>query len=607
MQLSIKVRLIKTIIIPVIFIFDVSAQVNIEYVTSLQKPVQSNLINISYFESGVINLNDINGDGYPDWAIGSGDGANPETGERTGSVFIFLGNESGLNIETPDIILYGNKQDERFGVNIAGGSDLNNDGYYDFIVASPNYSDNNYHIVDGSNLLGKISIFYGSEDGVVNDAFEIIGVGNYYFLGDKALSFIGDYDNDGYQDFAYSNGDRKIEIVFGDEDQSFSSRATFSVGFTKNDSRRLDHTINKVGDFNGDSYDDFIIGMPNWWNGFKNNKGRAFLFLGNSDRNIDPSFEIGTELNNIWFATETAAIGDINKDGFDDIAIGSPFSPSNRVNIFLGSATPDLVPDQKINGGCNRFGSEILGNGDFNADNKNDVFIGCYSEDRSTGGIVYQYSWSGSGKLEVQNNAIQFNSRGSSFGEGLQEIQIVNKNTNEVTKKVLVVNSQQKRINNTSRGTKAFFYSLEDSLSRNLEIIGTISGVNSDERFSFDLDAVGDLNNDGFEDLVVGVPGSSVNGFRSGELAFYLGNGTSEPLVEYLSLETESIRLGSAISGKGDFNNDGFDDLIVGAPHPDETQTEKVPGEVFLILGAEKFHDFRIISIQENNHFDLFG
>ena len=80
-----------------------------------------------------------------------------------------------------------------------------------------------------------------------------------------------------------------------------------------------------------------------------------------------------------------------------------------------------------------------------------------------------------------------------------------------------------------------------------------------------------DFNNDGFEDLVVGAPGESPGSAPRSGFAFVF-NGSAGGLVASQGLDQAGLgsneagdQFGSALT-TGDFNNDGFDDLVVGAP-----------------------------------------
>jgi hypothetical protein len=107
-----------------------------------------------------------------------------------------------------------------------------------------------------------------------------------------------------------------------------------------------------------------------------------------------------------------------------------------------------------------------------------------------------------------------------------------------------------------------------------------LNGVAADDTTGFSVSAAGDINSDGFDDLIVGAPGADVNGASSG--ASYVVFGKVSGFEASVDLETltgsngfrlsgvaAGDRAGNSVSAAGDVNADGFDDLIIGAPSAD--------------------------------------
>ena len=129
----------------------------------------------------------------------------------------------------------------------------------------------------------------------------------------------------------------------------------------------------------------------------------------------------------------------------------------------------------------------------------------------------------------------------------------------------------------------------------------------------------GDFNNDGFDDLIVGIPGESPGGDpQSGSIAIL--RGSSDGLVASRILEQESLDLGTNEAGDsfgealavGDFNNDGFDDLIVGIPG-ERPGGDPQAGAIAILRGSSdgltgsRVLDQESLDLGTNERGDLFG
>ncbi|MCK5560348.1 MAG: FG-GAP repeat protein, partial [Thermoplasmata archaeon] len=125
------------------------------------------------------------------------------------------------------------------------------------------------------------------------------------------------------------------------------------------------------------------------------------------------------------------------------------------------------------------------------------------------------------------------------------------------------------------------FYSIGSSLGNYarvqpasaLDELETGQGATSQAFFGWNVSSAGDVNNDGYDDIIVGAPGDDSNGMETG--AAYVYYGSISPDVYGVDSSNADIiltgiipgdKFGWDVAGAGDFNNDEYDDIIVGAP-----------------------------------------
>lgn len=123
--------------------------------------------------------------------------------------------------------------------------------------------------------------------------------------------------------------------------------------------------------------------------------------------------------------------------------------------------------------------------------------------------------------------------------------------------------------------------------SYNGGLFGSVSTRIAGDAFGFSVSSAGDFNNDGFADLIVGVPGSDVSGAEAGSAYIYYG-GSSTSLFERVDVSLHSpssnARFGSSVSFADDMNGDGFSDVVVGAPEDDQGGSNA--GRAYIYFGG---------------------
>ncbi len=115
------------------------------------------------------------------------------------------------------------------------------------------------------------------------------------------------------------------------------------------------------------------------------------------------------------------------------------------------------------------------------------------------------------------------------------------------------------------------------------EFVGTINGEVSGDQFGSAIATV-DFNADGYPDMVVSAPAADDAGLSSGKVYIYYGGPDADTIPDLHLVGTASSFFGQALSSAGDFNNDGYEDLLVGASFYDIPATSA--GAVFLYYGG---------------------
>ena len=454
---------------------------------------------------------DFDGDGRDDLAIFVvGEDLGNDT--DTGVVHVVYGTSSGLDDAGDDLwhqdvtFVNGfNNDGDRFGWALAVG-DFAGDGFDDLAMGVP------YEDVGGDADAGAVNVLYGSSNGLTT-------------TGDQQW----DRDDSGVIGAA-STGDR-----FG-----------WSLA---------------AGDFDNDGYDDLAIGIPYEDRGSADNSGAVHILYGSGtgltatgdqewdqeDSGVEGVIEDEDRFG--W----TLATGDFDGDGYDDLAIGSPYEDigshvdAGGVNILFGgsnglssSGDQDWHQDKSgIEGAAepyDRFG-EALAVGDFDGDGFDDLAVGVPQEDLT-------------------------------IGFGLPDGGAVN----------------------VIYGTSSGLTASGDQLWHQ-----DVSGVNdvaeADDFFGFAL-AAGNFDGDGEDDLAIGVwsedlPGGWFGNSDAGAVNVLYGttSGLSSSGDEFWHQDVVGVEgavepsdlFGGSLAA-GDFDGDGEDDLAIGVAGEDIGSTSNAGG-----------------------------
>jgi FG-GAP repeat len=380
-----------------------------------------------------------------------------------------------------------------------------------------------------------------------------------------------------------------------------------------------------VGDFNGDGLKDLAIGAP----GEDSEAGAVFVFRGSSSgltawQRLDHR---GSDVNGDRFGFSLAA-GDFDHDGFDDLAVGAPFSDApfseeGFVVVFRGSSGGLIARREfgRVTEGPH-FGWSLAA-GDFDHDGFDDLAVGAPDSFFATGSVFVIRGSSGGLNdcpgfppltcIARLDQGIELNLTGDRFGSSLAAGDFDHDGFDDLA----VGAPFDTGLSNPGPETGSVFVFRGSSggLTAWQRLDQRGLGVNEDRDFFGDSLAAGDFNHDGFDDLAVGAPGEAPGSDpRSGFV--FVFRGSSGGLTAWQGLDQRGLGVnergdgfGSSLAA-GDFNHDGFDDLAVGAP--DEAPgSDPRSGFVFVFRGSSggltawQGLDQRVADINENG--DRFG
>ena len=365
----------------------------------------------AYVAEALNPAGDVNGDDYDDFILGSFYWATDNQDFQRGRAWLFYGSDTGPST-TPDVTFSSPTSDAYgwFGQEAIGVGDVNTDGYDDVLIAMPNYENSGFADEGG------VFVYYGSDSGISQSPnWSARGNATWAHLGFGAGP-AGDVNGDGYDDIiAGANSPTQngcvTEVAYvwygsatgldtGSRPLGLPANADWSATDDQSCSGFGRHT-GTAGDVNGDGYDDIFIAAPLYDRG-QTNEGMAFVWYG-SDSGLGTS---GTPSNADWSAegnqveaglannSNTPGIssaGDVNGDGYDDLAISAfefdgTASRQGMVALWLGSAAgltagdPDWVLVGENEGDV--VGYNLSSAGDFNGDGYDDLILAAHSYDR---------------------------------------------------------------------------------------------------------------------------------------------------------------------------------------------------------------------------------
>ena len=472
----------------------------------------------------VSGAGDVNGDGYDDVIVGAYGYDNGE--EHEGAAFVYHGGPSGISTTFAAMV----ESDQIFawmGYSVSGAGDVDGDGYADVIVGTPNHT-------NGETYEGAAFVYHGGPSGISTTAAAVVESNQYHSKLGKNVSGAGDVNNDGYADVIvgapyYDNGETSEGAAFVYHGGP-SGISTVAVAMVESNQEIafLGTSVSDAGDVNNDGYGDVIVGAYSYDNG-EINEGAAFVYHGGPS-GISTTAAAMVESNQQSAAMSAgSSAGDVNGDGYGDVIVAAPHYDNGEHDegvAFIYHGGPSGISTVaaamvESNQISANLGTSVSGVGDVNGDGYGDVIVGAHSYDNG----------------EI-NEGAAFVYYGSSIG------------ISTVAAAMMMESNQE----------------------------GAILGVS--------VSGAGDVNGDGYADIIVGASSYSNVETNEGAAFIYYGNVAGISATESTIVESNQVEsaMGYSVSDAGDVNNDGYADVIVGAPYYDNGELEE--GAAFLYHGG---------------------
>jgi Ca2+-binding RTX toxin-like protein len=487
------------------------------------------------------------------------------------------------------------------GRSVASAGDVNGDGFADVIVGAPYASGSGASYVVFGQAFGFASnIDLSSLDG--SNGFKLSGEA----AGDRSgfsVASAGDVNGDGFADLIVGARDAGAYVVFG-KAGGFASNVSLSsldgdTGFKLSGVAADDvFSVASAGDVNGDGFEDLIVGTPgaNPNGAFSGASYVVFGKAGGFAADIDLSsldgstgFKLSGAAANDLSGSSVASAGDVNGDGFADLIVGAYGAEPNgnwsgASYVVFGKAS-GFKPNINLStlGGTTGFklsgatdgdesGCSVASAGDVNSDGFDDLIIGASRADPN--GHFSGASYVVFGKAAGFASNVELSSLDGSTGFRLSGVAIGDQSGISVATAGdvngdgfadLIVGAYGADPHGSNSGASYVVFGKAGGFAANINLSSLdgsngfrLSGVVAGDYTGFSVASAGDVNGDGFADLIVGARGADPNGDFSGASYVVFGRAPDSAVV----------RVGTAISQT--LAGGAFHDVLVGLDGDDQ-------------------------------------
>ena len=416
-------------------------------------------------------------------------GADSSIRTESGQTLLQLAQERRQTESTVQDLIFEGEPNSVFGIHIACG-DVDGDGYDDILVGEWRYN----------NHRGRVYLFYGGPD--MDTTADLIlegqNEGEYFGIGIAC----GDIDNDGYEDIViaasrYSESRGRAYLFWGSDRNSMDAKPDKIFDGEAEKGAEFGACYPAVYDIDNDGYDDIILGACHSINK-TGRAGRAYLYFGNTKESMDTSYDLIFKPENPAYSFGYAiSCGDVDNDGFGDIVIYG----RGRAYLYYGSNKSNMDAKADVIFKAQSEGNDFFGCGivcvDQNRDGCDDVVIGArgYNDWQ---GRAYLFYGSSKRNMDADPDMIfDGEVEGSNYGVQVVCGDIDGDNMNDL---IIGASGFGQWIG------RVYVYWGKELSAPNPKPGRILTGENPNDEFGLGL-ACGDVNNDGFDDLVIGACG----------------------------------------------------------------------------------------------------